>query len=220
MDATAILFDWDGTLADSIGRLYEANVAVMAAFGLPFDETIYLRHASPDWRLMYARLGVPADRIDEANERWLAAYHAGGTTELFDGARDALVRLDGAGYRLGLVTAGHREVVEPLLARHDLEGILEVVVYGTDLVEQKPHPAPLLHAIGRLDGVAPSDALYVGDTVEDMRMAAAAGVRSIGIPSLVGPAAALIAAGAAETSPSVAAWAAALLPGGPAGTSR
>ena len=34
----AILFDWDGTLVDSLGSMYQANVAVMRAFGLPFDE--------------------------------------------------------------------------------------------------------------------------------------------------------------------------------------
>ena len=70
----AILFDWDGTLVDSLGAFQHANAAVMAAFGLPLDEAIYRRHYVPDWRLMYLRLGVPGDRLDEANELWHATF--------------------------------------------------------------------------------------------------------------------------------------------------
>lgn len=207
----AILFDWDGTLADSIGRLFEANIAVMTSFGLPFDEDVYRRHFSPDWRLMYERLGIPAERIDEANDIWLAAYRSGATTALLAGARDALERLSGAGFRLGLVTAGHRDIVEPLLGRFELAGFFDVAVFGTDMVEQKPDPTPLLVAISRLGGVTAEEAVYLGDTVEDIAMASAAGVRAVGIPSLVGPADALLAAGADEIASSVASWADALL---------
>ena len=46
----AILFDWDGTLADTLGAIYQANVEVMAALGLPFDPAVYRRHFAPDWR--------------------------------------------------------------------------------------------------------------------------------------------------------------------------
>lgn len=207
----AILFDWDGTLADSIGRLFDANVAVMSAFGLPFDEDVYRRHFSPDWRLMYVRLGIPTERIDEANEIWLQAYRSGATTALLAGVGESLERLAAAGFRLGLVTAGHRDIVEPLLARFELGRFFDVVVFGTDMVEQKPDPAPLLAALERLGNVAPSDAVYLGDTIEDVGMASAAGVRAIGIPSLVGPADVLLAAGADEIAPSVASWTDALL---------
>lgn len=207
----AILFDWDGTLADSIARLYAANVAVFDALGLSFDEAAYRRHYSPDWRLMYERLGVPRHRVDEAGDLWLAAYRSGGATVLIDGAAEALDRLHGAGYRLGLVTAGHRELVEPLIAEFGLAGRFEAAVFGGDLPEQKPHPAPLLAAVARLGGVAPADAVYLGDSVEDMAMAVAAGVRAVGIPSPVSTPATLRDAGAAEIAPSVGAWTDALL---------
>ena len=73
-DMQAILFDWDGTLVDSLGAFHRANSAVMASFGLPFDEVVYRRNYAPDWRLMYTRLGVPDDRLDEANELWHATF--------------------------------------------------------------------------------------------------------------------------------------------------
>jgi phosphoglycolate phosphatase-like HAD superfamily hydrolase len=73
---------------------------------------------------------------------------------------------------------------------------------------QKPDLAPLRRAVVLLgDGLDPAAAAYVGDTVEDMLMACAAGAHPVGIPSVIGTAAALLAAGAAELAPSVAVWA-------------
>ena len=202
-----ILFDWDGTLADSLGALYAANVAVMEAFDLPFDETLYRRHFSPDWRLMYERLGVPPERMDKANGIWIDAYDCGRGTALLPGAREALAQLAGAGYRLGLVTAGHREIVAPQLARLDVERFLPIRVFGDDMPAQKPDPAPLRLALDLFgDGLDPGAAAYVGDTVEDIAMARSTGVHPVGIPSAVGTPDALLAAGAEELAPTVAAW--------------
>src|SRR5580765_2543607 len=115
-DMRAILFDWDGTLVDSLGAFQHANAAVMAAFGLPWDEAIYRRHYVPDWRLMYLNLGVPPDRLDEANELWHTTFAGAEDVIAFEGVAGALARLDAAGCGLGIVTAGDRLIVEPQLA--------------------------------------------------------------------------------------------------------
>ncbi|HYC06619.1 MAG TPA: HAD family hydrolase [Candidatus Binatia bacterium] len=203
----AVLFDWDGTLVDSLPALFQANVAVMAAFGLPFDETAYRHHYAPDWRAMYLDLGVPADRLDEANDRWLAAYEQGSASRLFDGVPEALERLARDGRRLGIVTAGHRSVVEPQLATLGLGGVFDIVVYGDDLPVHKPDPAPLRRALDVL-GLAgrPAAAAYVGDVPDDMRMARAVGTRGIGIVSLLSGERELLAAGASEVASTVAEW--------------
>lgn len=207
----AVLFDWDGTLADSLGALFAANVAVMAAFGLPFDEDLYRRHFAPDWRLMYERLGVPPERLDEANALWTEAYAGGRETDLLPGVLEGLDRLSAAGLRLGLVTAGHREIVEPQLERLDLAARFEVAVFGTDTVEQKPDPRPLRQALAAMAAsdrgpIDPSDAVYVGDTAEDMAMAVAAGVHAVGIPSRIGSRDVLLEAGAETVVDSVGGW--------------
>jgi phosphoglycolate phosphatase len=133
---------------------------------------------------------------------------------LLPGAGAAVRRLAGAGYRLGLVTAGHRDNVGGQLRRHGLEALLPVRVHGDDMAETKPDPAPLRRAIREL-GLGPEgkDVTYVGDALDDMRMARAAGVHAVGIASVLGDAAALEAAGADETAPSVAAWVDRLLAG-------
>ncbi len=204
----AILFDWDGTLVDSLGAFHLANAAVMEAFGLPFDEVLYRRNYVPDWREMYRRLGVPADRLDEANTLWEATF-AGGTEVIvaFDGTREALGRLAATGVVLGIVTAGHRDVVAPQMEQTGLASLLPIRVFGDDMAVHKPDPAPLRRALelaGR--GHRPETCLYVGDAPTDMQMAVTAGARGVGIVSVLGDPDELRAAGASEIAPSVAAW--------------
>lgn len=209
----AILFDWDGTLVDSLGAFHAANSTVMAAFGLSFDVVVYRRNYVPDWREMYRRLGIPGDRIDEANDLWETAFAADGdTVRAFPGAADALLRLRDAGASLGIVTAGHRDVVDDQLERYGLGELIRTRVFGSDDIAAKPHPDPLLRVLdelGRSDRIA--TARYVGDVPDDMRMAKAVGTLGIGIESTIGSRDVLLAAGATEVYPSVAAFVAALL---------
>jgi beta-phosphoglucomutase-like phosphatase (HAD superfamily) len=203
----AILFDWDGTLVDSLGAFHRANARVMDAFGLPFDEVVYRRHYVPDWRLMYLRLGIPGDRLDEANELWHATFAAGTDVVAFEGAADALRALRDGGADLGVVTAGDRSIVIPQLERTGLAELLPIRVFGDDLPVHKPDPAPLRLALLMLGLDDRPDAVaYVGDAPTDMRMAVSAGCRPIGIASVLGDPDELRAAGAEEVSPSVAAW--------------
>lgn len=204
----AILFDWDGTLVDSLGLLYRANVAVMRAFGLLFDQAAYRASYQPDWRRMYGTLGIPEDRLDEANDLWRAAYASGPSATLFPGAADALDRIARTGTRLGLVTAGDRTVVAPQIRRFGLDGRFDVEVFGDDHPVHKPDPAPLRAALADL-GLAdrPAATAYVGDFTDDMRMARSAGTRAVGIASVLADRADLLAAGAHEVVESVAEWA-------------
>lgn len=204
----AILFDWDGTLVDSLGAFHRANAIVMESFGLAFDIEAYRRHYTPDWREMYRRLGIPDDRLDEANGLWEATFGGDGDLVVaFPGAIEALERLHDSGAGLGIVTAGLREVVEPQLARTGLGSLLPIRVYGDDLPVHKPDPEPLRLAL-RLagDGHRPETSMYVGDAPTDMQMAVSVGARPIGIESAVGDPDGLRAAGAVELAPSVAAW--------------
>jgi HAD superfamily hydrolase (TIGR01549 family) len=203
----AIVFDWDGTLADTLHLMYLATEEVVAGFGLRLTWEDYCRTWTPDWRVLYRTTGLPDDVIEEAGRRWWAAYRGRDEAQLLPGAADALERLRAAGYPLALVTAGHRDNVGAQLRRHGLEDLLPVRVHGDDLAEAKPHPAPLLRAVRELGlGRDAAGVAYVGDALDDMRMARAAGARGVGIDSVLGDAAALRAAGADETAPSVAAW--------------
>ena len=200
----AFVFDWDGTLVDTLGQIFRANRDVLGRLGLPFDEALYREHYNPDWRLMYQRLGVPIDKLEEAGERWLEAFDPEHFGEPFPGTVDALRRLRAAGHPLGLVTAGDRTIVTRQLARSGLDEVLAVRVFGDDLPVHKPDPRPLRLALSELGVTDPADAAYVGDAPDDMRMAGAVGVEPIGIASIVGRPEELEAAGAATIHASVA----------------
>ena len=109
----AIVFDWDGTLVDSLPAIFDANLRVLEEYGLPFDDERYRAAYVPDWRLMYQRLGVPDDALDAAGERWLELYAE--TDDARRSCRGSPSRSSGcrdAGFVMGLVTAGDRDVVE------------------------------------------------------------------------------------------------------------
>jgi phosphoglycolate phosphatase len=214
----AVLFDWDGTLADSHGSLFAANATVMQAFRLPFDEDLYRKHYAADWRVMYARLGLREDQISEADRLWQAAYDGIETTELFPGAAEAIERLERLGIPMGVVTAGPSPIVRPQIERLGLGDLLPVRVYGDDLVEQKPDPAPLRLALERLGFAGePTSVAYIGDSPDDMRMARAVGVHGIGVPSRLSDREQLRDAGAEDIVGSVAEWVSRALLETPAG---
>ena len=201
-----ILFDWDGTIVDSMPAILETEAAICRHFGLPFDQSIFRRTFSPNWRLMYHSLGIPDDRIQEANEIWAATFHSD-QMRPFPGIEDALARLAAVGYTLGLVTSADRAEIEPGLTRLGLDELMKVRVCADDTAAGKPDPRPLQLALELACVAQPKDALYVGDALDDMRMAAAAGVRGIGIVSMLATTDDLLAAGAVESAGSVVEWA-------------
>jgi len=184
----------------------------MAERGVTVSWDDYRRHFSPDWRLLYRRFRLPEEAIESVGDRWWALYRGRDEAALLPGAADALRRLAGAGLALGIVTAGRRDSVEPQLERHGLAGLLRARVFGDDPYEQKPGPAGLLHALDLL-GLADSAAetAYVGDALDDMRLAVAAGARGIGIRTVLATDVELRDAGASDVVDSVAAWVAGLL---------
>jgi HAD superfamily hydrolase (TIGR01509 family) len=169
----AAVFDWDGTIVDTMAMIYRANVAALAHFGLTMSRDWFEQQYTPDWRKGYQELGIPEELWDEMADRW-ATEMARMRPRAMPWARGALRRLRRRGVRLGLVTASTRGVVEPNLARLNLDGVFEVAYYADTVRRSKPHPEGLLRALDDL-GVEASQTVYVGDTLVDLEMAAAAG---------------------------------------------
>ena len=201
----AIVFDWDGTLFDSLPAIYDANRQVLAEYGLPFDDDRYRAAYIPDWRVMYQRLGIRDEHLDAAGRRWVELYRSTAESGLLPRVKESLDRLAAAGYVLGLVTAGHRDVVEGQLERFGLGHLIPVRVYGNDDIAAKPHPEPLLRVLAQLNrSERVATARYVGDVPDDMRMARATGALGIGIEGSIGTRDSLVAAGATAVYPGVA----------------
>jgi phosphoglycolate phosphatase len=201
----AIFFDWDGTIVDSMPAIKEAQAELCRHVGIHFDDEVFRRTFSPNWRRLYRRLGIPPERDDEVAAIWVANFRPD-LVEPFPGVQDAIDRLAEAGYILGLVTGGDRAGIEPQLVRSGLDRLIGVRVYSDDTTAGKPDPRPLRLALERAGLDGGDEACYVGDALDDMRMAAAAGVRGVGIVSMVASAEDLLAAGALEAAGSVVEW--------------
>jgi pyrophosphatase PpaX len=176
----AVLFDWDGTLVNTAEASFRCYEKLFGSYGIAFDRDAFQRTYSPNWHLTYSALGLAEERWAEADARWLGHY-CEEEVALIEGAREALRRVRGAGLRAGLVTSGDRVRVERELADLGVAEHFEVLVCAEDTVKRKPHPEPLLLALERLR-LGAEEAVYIGDSPEDVQMAQAAGVRTVGIP--------------------------------------
>lgn len=169
----AALFDWDGTIVDTLPLIYRANVTVLGELGITMSRDWFRERYTPDWRRSYRELGVPEHLWGRTSARW-AEEMGRLRPRALPWARGGLRRLRRNGVRLGLVTASTRGVVEPNLERLNLAGVFEVAWYADDVANGKPHPEALLRALDEL-GLKAEDAVYVGDTTVDLEMARTAG---------------------------------------------
>jgi 2-phosphoglycolate phosphatase len=184
LPVSAVLFDLDGTLADSAGDLAIALNRVRADRELPPVPVAALRaHASSGARgLLDAGMGVtPADADFAAlRDAFLAHYSAclAETTRLFAGVDAMLAAIEDRGLKWGIVTNKHSRFTGPVVAALELAQRAAVVVSGDSTPHAKPHPAPLLHAADALR-VPPAACVYVGDDLRDIEAGVAAGMATI-----------------------------------------
>lgn len=184
LPVAAVLFDLDGTLADSAPDLAHALNRVRAARGFPPVAVESLRaHASSGARgLLAAGMGVtPAHpEYDELREEFLRYYEEGLalSTQLFAGVLPLLAAIEARGFGWGIVTNKHTRFTRPVVAALALDERAGVVVSGDTTPHAKPHPAPLLHAADALR-VPPASCVYVGDDLRDVEAGRAAGMATI-----------------------------------------
>ena len=180
----AVLFDLDGTLADSAGDLALALNRIRESRGLAPVPPAELRpYASSGARgLLHRGMDVTQDHPEypALRELFLANYEAclSETTTLFEGVSEALDAIEARGLRWGIVTNKFERFAMPVVAALGLAGRAAVVVGGDTTAHAKPHPAPLLHAAQAMR-VSPSACVYVGDDLRDVEAGIAAGMATI-----------------------------------------
>lgn len=176
--ARAVLFDWDGTLLNSYAADVRAYLAMFRALEIDWGTEELERCYCPDWYQVYRAARIPRSQWQRANRAWRRAYSAERPL-LLPGAR-AVIRQLGRKFALGIVTSGSCGRVRRQLRELQLRRHFTAYVFSEDVSRRKPHPAALQLALKRLRA-KPQDAVYVGDTAEDIEMARRAGVRSIGV---------------------------------------
>ncbi|MHB0889035.1 HAD family hydrolase [Acidithiobacillus sp.] len=183
-DLRLLVFDWDGTLMDSISTICGCLAVAFAAAGLPdrgeaYKEIIGL---GLDEALAMLAPGIG----DRQREQVLSAYRDCFFTSsmaempLFPGVEPALRDLAAAGFHLAVATGKSRRGLDRMLAAHPALAQCIGASRCADESRSKPHPQMLHELLTHFD-LPPSAALMVGDSIHDMEMAVAAGVLPVGV---------------------------------------
>lgn len=174
---------WQGVLFDLDGTLLDTSDLVIRSFQYTLEP--YLgRTVEPEE--LYPYFGVPLreglaafvpDKVEEMLEvyRRYSADHYDELVRLCPGVKEGLAELRRAGMRLGIVTSRVRDTTFYGLQLFGLQGFFQAVVTLEDVPVHKPCAEPVRRALEVL-GLAPAEALMVGDSPHDIAAARAAGV--------------------------------------------
>ena len=181
LHARAVLFDLDGTLADSAPGLAAATNDMLQARGRPSLPLAALRPAvgSGARGMVGTAFGLLPDQpgFGDLRDEFLLRYEQRlmQETRLFDEVHFLLDALEAAGLSWGIVTNKALRFADPMTRALGLVPRTTVLVGGDSTPHTKPHPAPLLEAARRMS-IAPESCIYVGDDARDMQAGRAAGM--------------------------------------------
>ncbi|NJD26629.1 MAG: HAD-IA family hydrolase [Betaproteobacteria bacterium] len=180
----AVLFDLDGTLADTAPDLGAALNALLAEEGQEALPIAFLRPFVSQGVRGLLRAGFAlepaAAGYERLSVRFLELYESRlcRETRLFTGIAEVLAGLEASGIAWGIVTNKRMRYTDPLVAQLDLYPRTTCVVSGDTTPAAKPSPLPLLHACDLL-GCLPARTLYVGDDIRDIQAGKAAGCTTV-----------------------------------------
>jgi phosphoglycolate phosphatase len=179
-----LIFDWDGTLADSVGRIVEAmnqaadrageawcsDEAIKGIIGLALDEAI---------SVLYPHLTVA--QVQAFRQHYAEVYMAldQQPSPLFEGVVESLEAFRAEGYRLAVATGKARRGLDRVLKANGWERYFDIT-RGADEARGKPHPLMLEQILAHCQ-VEPGRALMVGDSAFDLQMASNAGMHSVAV---------------------------------------
>ncbi|WP_397452025.1 HAD-IA family hydrolase [Pseudomonas sp. NA-150] len=179
-----LIFDWDGTLADSIGRIVEAmrtaaersalpvrdDFAIKGIIGLGLPEAI---------RTLYPE--ISPDQMLEFRQHYADSYVAleAAPSPLFADVAESLAAFRAEGYQLAVATGKSRRGLDRVLKAHGWQDYFEITC-AADETASKPDPL-MLHQILERCQVKPEQALMIGDSSFDLLMARNAGMDSVAV---------------------------------------
>jgi pyrophosphatase PpaX len=189
-----VLFDFDGTLADTIPLIVASYHHAVGTLGEVVEEAEVLswigRPLQPVLEERYPGRGA---HLTDVYRRWNLAHHDD-LIRRVDGVPELLAELHDRGARTGVVSSKKAETVRLGLRAVGLDGVIDVVAGQDETDHHKPHPAPLLYAAERLS-VSVSECVYIGDATVDVQAARAAGMAAVAVTWGAGEEEALAATG-------------------------
>lgn len=193
MDKQLLIFDFDGTLIDSVPDLADATNAMLTTLG----KDTYPIDTIRNWigngsrmlveRALVGKINVlegelTAEEADHAEQLFFDAYKniSGSKTVAYPDVDSGLKRLKAAGYTLALVTNKPIRFVPKILQSFGWQDLFSEVRGGDSLAQKKPDPAPLLHVCEALN-VTPAQAIMIGDSRNDILAGQNANMDTLGL---------------------------------------
>ena len=182
----AVLWDLDGTLADSSEYHWRSWQAVMDAEGVTISRAdFFATFGQRNEEILRGWLGPTADaariqRIGDAKEVAYRSYVAAEGIAPLPGANQWVRSLHAAGWRQAIASSAPRLNVEVMHEALAFQGLIDILVSAEDVRTGKPDPEVFLVAAGRL-GVTPERCVVVEDAEAGIEAAHRAGMRSVGV---------------------------------------
>ncbi|MPY23784.1 HAD family hydrolase [Shewanella sp. YLB-07] len=176
----AVLFDLDGTLADTAPDLVAALNMSLAELGYPQVSLEEMRHIASDGSMALAKAALPdvSEEVHLKAQQLLLSFYAevnGQFCRLFAGIAELLEHLDHRGIPFGIVTNKPARYTRPLIAALGLTQSMKTVISGDSTLYPKPHTAPMLLASQQIERKS-QEILYLGDAKRDLVAARASGM--------------------------------------------
>ena len=193
MDKQLLIFDFDGTLIDSVPDLADATNAMLTTLG----KNSYPIDTIRNWvgngsrmlveRALVGKIEVldgelTEEAVDHAEQVFFDAYSnmGGSKTIAYPDVDGGLKKLQAAGFKLALVTNKPIRFVPKILQFFGWQDLFSEVLGGDSLSVKKPDPAPLLHVCEALD-VTPAQAIMIGDSRNDILAGQNANMDTLGL---------------------------------------
>ena len=181
---TALVFDFDGTIADTRQLIISSYREAFAHIGqdCPDDATIGATIGIPLVSAFRVLTGQDGELIERAVTAYQDIYRRNGygMVVAFPGMVELVRACAAAGYRMAIATSRSGESLAAMADHLGITGCFELLLSRDDVANEKPHPEMLLQAADRL-GITPEQAVMIGDTSFDIGMGSAAGARTIAV---------------------------------------
>lgn len=179
-----VIFDWDGTLMDSVDRIVSSMQSAAKTVGLVIpsnDEVKQIIGLSLTIALKELFTAITDEQIDSMLVQYKYQYIEGDNTPtpLFENAANLLAQLRQSNKLLAIATGKGRDGLNRVLQVSETVGFFHTTRCAGEM-PSKPDPQMLLSILAELD-IAPHEAIMIGDTSHDLKMAQNAGVDSIGV---------------------------------------
>lgn len=183
MEPRGLIFDFDGTLVDTMPLHWEAWQVVTRKYELHFpEERFYSLGGVPARdiiRMLASEQGKQVDHLEAAREKGEAFLQIFHRAQPIDPIMD-IARAHHGKLPMAVATGGSRRIVERVMVKLDIAKLFEAVVTNEDIVNQKPAPDIFLEAARRI-GVAPEHCRAYEDTDLGMTAIRAAGMDAVDV---------------------------------------